>query len=452
MNEGPNNLRINNNASTYKSLNNNQELNASQLEQSFSSNYNNDRIQMNTTIQEEKNGFNNISNKSQKNRKIPLLFLALAIILIIAIGIVILKNNLSNTNNNNKSAKLRGSLYLAVRTRKEQLLLKTNDGEKWESISLPSGTYLNSISVNFSDVYIDGISYVNNKYILYARADKYSWSDTIIYVSDDGIEWSFWEPDVESFDIPLGWRKIEYVNGKYYVISHAGANRSLYMGESLTSLKDITSIYFYDHSINYLNDYVFANGKILLSIVEKPVEYWEQDRFYLFDGKDESNWKEIEVENEFKQLVFANGIYLAYATNTGGSTKNNGVYMSKDAITWKKVLDVQSFSYFDFSGTIIYENNNFYAVDSKGVYYSSDGENWEEFYKTEENQYISEFTCKNGIYVLRVYNDDKYKILLSKDGISWKEKDLTTIIKSVANSSSEEDINKLEGMIMYIAE
>lgn len=127
----------------------------------------------------------------------------------------------------------------------------------------------------------------------------------------------------------------------------------------------------------------------------------------------------------------------------------NGIYYSRDGITWTK-SNASANSYYD----VIYGNGKFVAISENSVYTSKDGINWTQisinFFNVSGNRkkLLKIAYNENGYFYTTGYYEDpssRYAILKSADGINWEP-----VIK--VNNNSLTDIAISDNTYLFVQE
>ena len=370
----------------------------------------------------ESGNIDNLSDKKSKKINIGLFIGVAAIVIVVIILVTFFIGNKGIFSGFNNGKNLNGIVYLGGQNGN---LVKTSNGTVWEKVELPS-----SDKVDASKLIMNGINYVNGEYILYARIQGENGgmnNNTVLYRSSDGVKWELM-PFPESGTYGRNWMSLDYINNNYYVIHQWGAvnTRELEYGKDIRSTENL----FKDDELfkkwdAYIIDYAYGNNKFVAHVEREKKRYEDEDvkTKYFYVSGDGKNFEKNETNISLSKMEYGNGVFV------GISSTDQCIYKSEDGINWTKTFNFDEWTLFY---GMIYRNNSFYVWYDSSVYISKDGVTWEEFYKNPDNQNISDFECKNGIFVYtslyskRDPQTNKYvysfKIFTSTNGKEWVER------------------------------
>jgi predicted phage tail component-like protein len=256
-------------------------------------------------------------------------------------------------------------------TFQDEVIVNTNIGQKSaETRSLEfvwlSGGDFNSLASDGEELLYNGTqNLLINRYtntvqnvpkvenVIFSN-DKYIGSvGTTIYISEDGINWETYPCQVSQYAHNILCAR--YLNGEYFATFE---DYQIYKSSDLvnwtqvfTEIPPVVSrpIFF----IDYLNNKYIAGsigGRILIS--DNGTDWTVYDNNI------------TNIQGAVRKIIFQNGKYY---------TAIGQIYSSNDGISWTQITNFSGFAFSD----IIYANNLFVAVGSKGnIYTSIDGENW----------------------------------------------------------------------------
>ncbi len=354
-----------------------------------------------------------------KNRKIKILFLVSVLGISVMSGCGNTTKNSGNRESSQESEKLDATIYWCGIN---GTVTRTTDGVNWEKVTLPSNDDIDS-----SQLKINGIDYVNGEYILYAEgvsSEKYSSSFPILYNSSNGIDWELLTPEYDKFQTPQQWIDLDYVNEKYYITSQKGgmSTRKIYCGETINltenMFKNNDDITTYEM---YVKDYAYGDDKFVVHMGRDKF-YWEDENSidkYFYVSTDGQDFEKVETEIDLVQIEFGNNVFVGIGTSNA-----EGFYKSNDGVNWTKTFEVKDSSVYY---GLIYKDEHFYIWYKDTIYISSDGDEWNEFYKNPDGEDIIEFDCQNGVFaystiysgVGETQSEREYRVFVSSDGENW---------------------------------
>ena len=256
-------------------------------------------------------------------------------------------------------------------TFQDEVIVNTNIGQKSaETRSLEfvwlSGGYFNSLASDGEELLYNGTqNLLINRYtntvqnvpkvenVVFSN-DKYIGSvGTTIYISEDGINWETYPCQVSQYAHDILCAR--YLNGEYFATFK---DYQIYKSSDLVNWTQVFTatppvvsrpIYF----IDYLNNKYIAGAIGGRTLISDNGTDWTVYENHITN-----------IQGEVRKIIFQNGKYY---------TARSQIYSSVDGISWTQLTNFSGFYFTD----IIYANNLFVAVGTKGnIYTSIDGENW----------------------------------------------------------------------------
>lgn len=232
----------------------------------------------------------------------------------------------------------------------------SNDGINWARVSSPAAKKGYSIA------------YGNGKFVL----TSYD-SDVILY-STDGINWKYVRlPYSTTMNI------VGYGDGKFVIATrHESAAEERISYYSYDGINWNTTPY----DFIYPQNIAYGNGTFVLIDYATGCHY----------SKDGIVWKNASSNIQMKYVVFGNGKFLSFSTNSNDYT---AVYCSEDGVKWEKISEMPPIKY----PKAVYSNNIFMVIssDADTAYYSKDdGQTWiTTSYELAQNNQIRTNDVKN---------------------------------------------------------
>lgn len=279
---------------------------------------------------------------------------------------------------------LEATLYYYNNTwiaRREHLIMKSTNGIDWEKVC---DNYSGDISGD-----IVTIAYGNGTWMLVTADD--------IYYSTDLVNWTAIGIITTKYT-QYAFTYIECVNDVWF--ASGGVYGTYYSYDGLFWRK-------INNSAICLTKIIY-NGTYYLGIdkgVYGKFYYGTVNDWYLFDSTI-SGISDIS-ELSLISLVFFNNCYIL--------ATNQGIYYS--GIIWKQsnISDISDIG--SIAGFYCNEDVCVTYVLNSGIYYSTDGINWEQCYKTSKS--LTSTYVNNGVWLAWNANDGFELGIYSTDGINW---------------------------------
>ena len=257
------------------------------------------------------------------------------------------------------------------------------------------------------------------------------------------------------------WQSIVYGNGKYVAIgekSQFGAVMGVYSAHSTDGLN--WTLKEQSSTMNlFSSNLIYGNGKFVVSGIQK--DSYDNGILYSTDG---ANWsfKAISQDITMGSIIYTDrfiGISSRYVLESfdgiNWTTLAHGVNMndkpnfynishkalaygkeryvvvdsyghafySTDLVNWSDYVSVYEWTYGDSAPILIFANNKFFVLSSKGIHSSTNGIQWTEISTDGYNGIPKDIVYTNGIFI----SVSSESILYSTDDCqSWKTVDSGT--------------------------
>ena len=212
--------------------------------------------------------------------------------------------------------------------------------------------------------------------------------------STDGITWTVVEPFA---DTSLALTNITYGKGKFVVLDQNG---NLFAAEETP--KTWTKVCDASYWPNGVGSLVYANNQFVAA----------GDGFAAF-SEDCTSWTIVEVEGEFNQIAFGNGLYVA--VGAGGA-----VSVSHDGRTWKNRSNPDVTG--DLRAAVFAKGRWFIGGINGTIMYTEDFVNWGIATSNSDGvRYVRAIFYMENKFYAACYNSSpaKGEIWVSDDGMTW---------------------------------
>lgn len=283
-----------------------------------------------------------------------------------------------------------GTIYSITPPSQNSIVYKTTNGQNWSYSQWPVSLFQNS--------YDNGISYVNNYWMIS--------SDTNLYYSTDTVTWSVAGGNFGSTAYATG--SVAYGNGTYV--------QPAYQGKIWTStdLNTWTSRNILFGTSNVTSGVMYGGGLFVAVVLNNATP--AQVRY---TSTDAITWTSRGAGPGLSAprdgLIYANNLYLQGDFFTSGI-----VYTSTNAITWTtRAVTGMTAEY------VGYANNYYYALDSSTneIAYSTDGTTWSTGTISSAaagTSFLSIIYLNNNYYAFGEYDaTDGTPVYSSTDLVTW---------------------------------
>lgn len=147
-------------------------------------------------------------------------------------------------------------------------------------------------------------------------------------------------------------------------------------------------------------------------------------------------WVQVNLPTSFKRIVYGNGVFVALPYSAS-SNATGRTYVSMDGLSWTS--SDQSLGLVNTLMDITFGNGRFVIRTSTGVYYGSDGFNWESIRFVASSSY-DRIIYGGNLFILYASRSSgstlqNYPIMYSSDGLEWANGTIPTNALSIILTS-----------------